>query len=55
MNTEERERIRAAAHRTADSLPDISPECCRRVAEIMREPINRYVAEQRRAERGGAA
>lgn len=55
MNAEERARIRAAAHRTADSLPELSPDCCRRIAELLREPINRYVAEQRRAQRDGAA
>jgi hypothetical protein len=53
VNAEERARIRAAAHRTADSLPELSPDCCRRIAELLREPINQYVAE-RRKNRGAA-
>jgi hypothetical protein len=53
VNPEERARIRAAAYRTADSLPELSPDCCRRIAELLREPINKYMAEQRR--KGGTA
>jgi hypothetical protein len=55
VNPEERARILAAAHRTADNLPELSPDCCRHIAELLREPINRYVTEQRRAQRDGAA
>jgi hypothetical protein len=47
MNAEERARLRADGRRAGAQLPDISPECARRIAELMREPINRYVAEQR--------
>jgi len=55
VNAEERARLRAEGRRAAAELPPVSPECARRIAEMLREPINQYVAEQRRAQRGGAA
>jgi hypothetical protein len=55
VNTEERARLRAEGRRAAAKLPDISPKCARHLAELLREPINQYVAEQRRAQRDGAA
>jgi hypothetical protein len=55
MDAEERARLRAEGRRAAAKLPDISPETARRIAEIMREPINRYVAEQRRKQREAEA
>jgi hypothetical protein len=55
VNTEECARLRAEGRRAAAKLPDIAPECARHIAEMLREPINRYVAEQRRAQRDGAA
>src|SRR4051794_12526410 len=55
MNAEERARLRAEGRRAAAELPDISPECARRIAELLREPINQYVADQRRAQRQDGA
>ena len=52
MSDEERERLLEAGWRAAASLPPISPECARRVAELLREPVNRFVAAQRAKERG---
>jgi hypothetical protein len=54
MNAEERARLRAEGRRRAAAeLPDITPECARHIAELLREPINQYVAKQRR-NRGAA-
>ena len=54
MNAEERARLRAEGRRhAAAELPDITPECARHIAELLREPINHHVAEQRR--KGGTA
>ena len=54
MNAEERARLRAEGRRRAAAeLPDITPECARRIAELLREPINQYVAKRRR-NRGAA-
>jgi hypothetical protein len=44
---EELVRLRAIGRAKAAGLPDISPECARRIAAIMRESINRVVAENR--------
>jgi predicted GIY-YIG superfamily endonuclease len=49
MSDDERTRLRAAGRAKALALPSISPECARRVAELLREPINRFVADSRRA------
>ena len=38
---------RAAGRRAAATLPDISPECARRIAALLREPVNEFVREQR--------
>ena len=56
MNAEERARLRAEGRRRAAAeLPDITPECARHIAELLREPINQYVAKQRaRCARDGA-
>jgi hypothetical protein len=49
VTEEERRRLRAAGRRdAAATLPDVSPECARRIAEIMREPLNEYVSRQRK-------
>jgi hypothetical protein len=54
VNADERVRLRAEGRRRAAAeLPDITPECARRIAELLREPINQYVAKQRR-NRGAA-
>ena len=55
MNAEELARLRAEGRQAAAKLPDITPECARRIAELLREPLNQYVAGQRRAHRDGAA
>jgi hypothetical protein len=47
MIDDELARLRAAGRAKAADLPDISPECARRVAELLREPINQCVAEKR--------
>ena len=51
--TDEYDRLRAAGRAVAAGLPQLSPECCRRIAELLREPINQFVTAQRRCERGG--
>lgn len=43
MQPEERAALRAAGRRAAASLPLLSPEACRRVAALMREPMNQVV------------
>jgi len=43
MQPEERAALRAAGRRAAASLPPLSPEACRRVAALMREPMNQVV------------
>lgn len=36
--------LRAAGRRKAAScLPPVSPECARRIAELLREPLNQFV------------
>jgi hypothetical protein len=45
----ERKRLREAGRRAAQELPSISPESARRVADAVREPLNEYVAERRKA------
>jgi hypothetical protein len=54
VNADEPARLRAQGRRRAAvELPDITPECARHIAELLREPINQYVAKQRR-NRGAA-
>jgi hypothetical protein len=54
VNADERARLRAEGRRRAAAeLPDVTPECDRHITELLREPINRYVAKQRR--KGGTA
>ncbi|WP_224148460.1 hypothetical protein [Mycobacterium avium] len=43
MTTEERARLRAAGRAKAALLPPISPESGRRVAELLRYPVNEYL------------
>jgi hypothetical protein len=51
MNAQQRQVIRAAAaERAAVTLPDPSPEFARHIAEMLRGPINQYVAAQRAIE-----
>jgi len=45
--TNQRARLRAAGRRAAASLPDLSPECCRRIAALLREPVNAFVNAER--------
>jgi hypothetical protein len=53
MTAAERAELRAAGRRAAANLPDLTPEQCRRVAMLLREPVNAFVKAQRRT--GGAA
>ena len=51
LRADGRARLRAAGHRAAADLPAISPESSRRIAEILRESLNRFVARARREAR----
>jgi hypothetical protein len=53
MQHNEVQRLRAAGRRAAARLPDISPECARRIAALLREPVNEFVRKQRH--KAGAA
>jgi hypothetical protein len=56
VNADERARLRAEGRRRAAAeLPDITPACARRIAELLREPINQHVAKQLRPVRHGGA
>ncbi|MGO9510336.1 MAG: hypothetical protein ACLPXZ_24470 [Mycobacterium sp.] len=47
MKHDERTRIRAAGKHAAAKLPEISAECAKHIAELIREPINTYVKAER--------
>jgi hypothetical protein len=53
MSPEQRAELRAAGRRAAANLPDPIPEQCRRIAALLREPVNEFVKSQRHT--GGAA
>jgi hypothetical protein len=49
MPDSNRAALRAAGAKAAASLPPISAECARSIAELMRQPINQYISTMRRA------
>jgi hypothetical protein len=53
LQPSERAALRAAGRRAAANLPPLSPEQCRRIAALMREPMNQLISAERRA--GAAA
>ncbi len=43
MNPDQHAALRDAGRRKAAELPPVSPECARRVAELLAAPINEFV------------
>jgi hypothetical protein len=46
VSPDERVRLRDAGRAKAAELPDVSAESARRIAELLREPVNRFVKAQ---------
>lgn len=46
---DERQHLRTVGRRAAAQLPEVSAETYRRIAELLREPVNQFI----RARRGG--
>ena len=51
MKPDEQTRIRAAGKHAAAKLPAISAECAKRIADLIREPINTFVKAERDLDR----
>ncbi len=47
LDTAERATLRAAGRQAAATLPPLSPEACRRVAALLREPMNQLLKAER--------
>jgi len=46
-HSNQRQRLRQAGRRTGAGLPPINADTYRRIAELLRAPINQYVGDQR--------
>jgi hypothetical protein len=43
VTPEQRAALRQAGRRAAAELPPVSPECAKRIAELLRDPINAII------------
>ena len=48
MTDNDLDRIRAAGKHAAAVLPEISAECAKRIADLMRESINTFIKAERK-------
>jgi hypothetical protein len=50
MPDDQRKRMWERGWEDAANLPEVSPDCYRRIAEMLRDPINRFVQSERARE-----
>lgn len=54
LSDEERARLRALGRARAATLPALSPEAYRHIAELLRQPLSQFLSAKRAAARTGS-